>query len=68
MAAQSQKTPVTNGCIFLVNIFQANVEFLRITTKPLQSKLMSQLDHFSDKLMQIFNFSVILMCSLYSAP
>ncbi|XP_051968408.1 uncharacterized protein LOC127633390 [Xyrauchen texanus] len=27
---------------------------MRITTKPLQSNFMSQLDHFSNKLMQIF--------------
>ncbi|KAJ7983855.1 hypothetical protein DPEC_G00370530 [Dallia pectoralis] len=33
---------------------EINAEFMRITTKPLQSKFMSQLDHFSDKLMQIF--------------
>ncbi|XP_071393706.1 uncharacterized protein [Centroberyx affinis] len=33
---------------------EVNAEFLRITTKPLQSKFMSQLDHFSDKLIQIF--------------
>ncbi|XP_033982265.1 uncharacterized protein LOC117479428 [Trematomus bernacchii] len=33
---------------------QVNAEFLRITTKPLQSKFMYQLDHFSDKLLQIF--------------
>ena len=31
-----------------------NAEFLRITTKPLQSKFLSQMDHFSDKLIQIF--------------
>lgn len=56
MAVQSQfaNKQVTNGCIFLVNIFQVNAEFLRINTKPLQPKFMSQLDHFSDKLMQIF--------------
>lgn len=56
MAVQSQfaNKQVTNGCIFLVNFFQVNAEFLRINTKPLQSKFMSQLDHFSDKLMQIF--------------
>ncbi|KAA8595963.1 hypothetical protein FQN60_011254 [Etheostoma spectabile] len=34
--------------------FLVNAEFMRITTKPQQSKFMSQLDHFSDKLMQIF--------------
>ncbi|KAI4806651.1 hypothetical protein KUCAC02_017466 [Chaenocephalus aceratus] len=28
--------------------------FLRITTSPLQSKFMWQLDHFSDKLLKIF--------------
>ncbi|XP_061907038.1 uncharacterized protein LOC133652371 isoform X1 [Entelurus aequoreus] len=33
---------------------EINEEFLRITTKPLLSKFMSQLDHFSLKLMQIF--------------
>ncbi|KAF3855361.1 hypothetical protein F7725_023416 [Dissostichus mawsoni] len=33
---------------------EVNAEFLRITTKPLQSKFMYQLDHFSDKLLQIF--------------
>nr|XP_046263321.1 uncharacterized protein LOC124068860 isoform X2 [Scatophagus argus]XP_046263322.1 uncharacterized protein LOC124068860 isoform X2 [Scatophagus argus]XP_046269583.1 uncharacterized protein LOC124072313 isoform X3 [Scatophagus argus]XP_046269585.1 uncharacterized protein LOC124072313 isoform X3 [Scatophagus argus] len=33
---------------------EVNAEFLRITTKPLQSKFLSQLDHFSDKLIQIF--------------
>ncbi|XP_077090383.1 uncharacterized protein LOC143741778 [Siphateles boraxobius] len=33
---------------------EVNAEFMRITTKPLQSKFMSQLDHFSNKLMQIF--------------
>ncbi|XP_034541289.1 aryl hydrocarbon receptor nuclear translocator-like protein 2 isoform X3 [Notolabrus celidotus] len=31
-----------------------NAEFLQITTKPLQSNFMSQLDNFSHKLMQIF--------------
>ena len=36
--------------LFCLNVFQLNAEFLRITTKPLQSKFMSQLDHFSDKL------------------
>lgn len=46
---------VTNGCILFVNnIFQVTAEFLRITTKPLQSKFMSQRDRFSDKLMKIF--------------
>ncbi|XP_071351291.1 uncharacterized protein [Trachinotus anak] len=33
---------------------EVNAEFLRITTKPLQSKFLSQMDHFSDKLIQIF--------------
>ncbi|XP_051996479.1 uncharacterized protein LOC127653727 [Xyrauchen texanus] len=33
---------------------EVNAEFMRITTKPLQSNFMSQLDHFSNKLMQIF--------------
>uniref|UniRef100_A0AAQ5ZT10 Uncharacterized protein n=1 Tax=Amphiprion ocellaris TaxID=80972 RepID=A0AAQ5ZT10_AMPOC len=33
---------------------EVNAEFLRITTKPLQSKFMSQFDHFSDKLLKIF--------------
>ncbi|KAJ8414519.1 hypothetical protein AAFF_G00037210 [Aldrovandia affinis] len=32
---------------------EVNAEFLRLTTKPLQSKFMAQLDHFSDKLIQI---------------
>ena len=46
---------VTHCCILFVNnIFKVNAEFLRITTKPLQSKFMYQLDHFSDKLLQIF--------------
>ncbi|CAL8319147.1 unnamed protein product [Arctogadus glacialis] len=31
-----------------------NEEFLRITTKPLQTKFLAQLDHFSEKLIQIF--------------
>ncbi|XP_054483122.1 uncharacterized protein LOC129115999 [Anoplopoma fimbria] len=31
-----------------------NEEFLRITTKPLQTKFLAQLDHFSEKLFQIF--------------
>lgn len=45
---------VTNGCnLFVNNIFQVNAEFLPISTKPLQSKFMSQLDHFSDKLIKI---------------
>nr|XP_023662616.1 uncharacterized protein LOC111841242 [Paramormyrops kingsleyae] len=34
---------------------EINAEFLRITTKPLRSKLLAQLDHFSEKLIQIFN-------------
>lgn len=34
---------------------EVNAEFMRLTTKPLQSKFMSQLDHFSDKLIQIFS-------------
>lgn len=38
-------------CLF----FQVNAEFLRITTKPLQSKFYSQLDHYSEKMMQIFS-------------
>ncbi|XP_034055549.1 uncharacterized protein LOC117535258 [Gymnodraco acuticeps] len=33
---------------------EVNAEFLRITTSPLQSKFMWQLDHFSDKLLKIF--------------
>ncbi|KAK0137321.1 hypothetical protein N1851_026484 [Merluccius polli] len=33
---------------------EVNAEFMRITTKPLQTKFLSQLDHFSDKLMEIF--------------
>ena len=44
---------VTNVCI-LLNVFQVNAEFLQITTKPLKSKFLSQLDHFSGKLIQIF--------------
>lgn len=32
--------------------FHVNAEFLRITTKPLQSKF--QFDHFSEKLIEIF--------------
>ncbi|XP_020555576.1 uncharacterized protein LOC110013549 [Oryzias latipes] len=32
---------------------EVNAEFLRITTKPLQSKFMSQFDQFSDKLIHI---------------
>uniref|UniRef100_UPI0037E6FF11 uncharacterized protein n=1 Tax=Semicossyphus pulcher TaxID=241346 RepID=UPI0037E6FF11 len=31
-----------------------NEEFMRITTKPLQAKFLAQLDHFSEKLFQIF--------------
>ncbi|CAL8335741.1 unnamed protein product [Merluccius merluccius] len=31
-----------------------NEEFLWITTKPLQTKFLAQLDHFSEKLFQIF--------------
>uniref|UniRef100_A0AAV2MPD5 Reverse transcriptase n=1 Tax=Knipowitschia caucasica TaxID=637954 RepID=A0AAV2MPD5_KNICA len=31
-----------------------NDEFVRITTKPLVSKFLSQLDHFSEKLISIF--------------
>lgn len=34
--------------------FQVNAEFLRITTKPLQSKFLAQFDHFSEKLIEIF--------------
>lgn len=34
-------------------IFQVNAEFLRITTKPLQTKFMSQFDLLSDKLIKI---------------
>ncbi|KAF5892345.1 sterile alpha motif domain-containing protein 3-like, partial [Clarias magur] len=34
---------------------EINAEFLRITTKPLRSKFLAQLDHFSEKLIQIFN-------------
>ena len=41
--------------MFVNNIFKVNAEFLRITTKPLQSKFMYQLDHFSDKLLKIFS-------------
>ncbi len=36
------------------NIFKVNDEFLRINTKPLQSKFLAPLDHFSEKLLQIF--------------
>ncbi|KAI7790587.1 hypothetical protein IRJ41_011391 [Triplophysa rosa] len=32
---------------------EVNAEFMRITTKPLQSTFLSELDRFSDKLMQI---------------
>ncbi|CAM4578920.1 unnamed protein product [Leuciscus chuanchicus] len=33
---------------------EVNAEFMQVTTKPLQSMFLSQLGHFSDKLMQIF--------------
>ncbi|KAK0149679.1 hypothetical protein N1851_009561 [Merluccius polli] len=33
---------------------EVNEEFLWITTKPLQTKFLAQLDHFSEKLFQIF--------------
>lgn len=35
------------------HIFQVNAEFLRITTKPLQTKFISQFDLLSDKLTKI---------------
>ncbi|XP_041826561.1 uncharacterized protein LOC121650870 [Melanotaenia boesemani] len=37
-----------------IHQFLVNAEFMRITTKPLQAKFLSQLDNFSDKLTQIF--------------
>ena len=41
--------------IFTSQNIKVNEEFLRITTKPLQTKFLAQLDHFSEKLFQIFD-------------
>lgn len=43
----------TTNCCVLFFILKVNSEFMQITTKPLQSTFLSELDHFSDKLMQI---------------
>lgn len=40
-------------CLF-VHCFQINAEFRRITTIPLQSRFLSQLDILSDKLVKLF--------------
>ena len=39
---------------FCVNLLQVNTEFTRITTIPLLSTFMGQLDHYSSQLMKVF--------------
>lgn len=40
--------------LFCLNLLQVNAEFTRITTVPLLSTFMSQLDHYSSQLMKVF--------------
>ena len=38
----------------IIFLFKVCDEFMRITTKPLMSKFLYQLDHFSEKLVNLF--------------
>lgn len=40
--------------VFMPLLIQINAEFKRITTMPLQSRFLSQLDMLSDKLIKLF--------------
>jgi hypothetical protein len=45
----------SNAAFFFVTFLQVNSEFMRITTMPLQTKFMAQLDRYSADLTKLFS-------------